>query len=521
LSTAAASATTSSSSSARPKIALKDALKRFYLLVHPDRIQRPAERRVNEVSFAHLQQYLDDYQVSAVDFSAPSPPVDPHRVDLAFFLRRATTASAVDDADHLTKISVALHTPARSAGQRPDVKHLQKTCEQLFKAADLQLDFFVDSSFHSSGTASSSTSSSSSSAGHGHRSTTRSGPEATSVRDMLHKDDVSLAEAASRLASLARTLHSHRQRAEREADIVHASFQHSGLRAAFSIAGYEGLPPPAVRLELLLRLQQAVKGVSAERLELLRGVSFAICSTADAPVDAWGRVVLPHRAGAERWHEILTTVDLSMVDLKKFEASSLEHLEDRVAALLGMALVYHNFADSSHATKVYVRLLAEAEQQRLAPLVLPIKTPLGLMLSDACEHFDSSAHLGVFTCPASASLQTIRDYVALRAEGLAAVYVAHQRAVRDQERAIAEVRRLFGLRSLTFDPKEVTVEQMKHCLARLREREHVMMFDDDSASSGLAVYLPNVAMRVVNSPFYAVSPDGFFLVPHDFARFDA
>jgi hypothetical protein len=48
-----------------------------------------------------------------------------------------------------------------------------------------------------------------------------------------------------------------------------------------------------------------------------------------------------------------------------------------------------------------------------------------------------------------------------------------------------------------------------------------MMFDDDSASSGLAVYLPNVAMRVVNSPFYAVSPDGYFLVPHDFARFDA
>jgi hypothetical protein len=504
-------------------IALKDALKRFYLLVHPDRLaHRPTERTVNERSFAALQQYLDDYQIaSRVDSSDErSPlrlaPADPRSVDLTFFLR--SNADAHDSSSALTRINVALSTPARAANVRPDVRHLEHTCRSLFKAANLSCDFFVDATFQSCASDASSAAAES-----GKGATTkrrRPRPQASSLSDVLHKDSVSFAEAADVLSSLARHLYSQREVAEREADVVHAAFLHSqAIRVAFNVTDMkDGVPPPQERLRLLLQLQAAIRRNDKAHLANLNGLTFVISSNVDKPIDDWGRIVLAEWGDEDEWTATVLNADLASVRNNKFDTTNLEALEDRVARLFGVAIVYTDEKSVRAATMQYARLLDESDLLRAPPLTLNVDQSLGLQLTCAPDaSFSLVPNLGVFSVPIKAYLPEIRRFVSGNAIQLAREFENHTRFVREQERAVAEVRRMFGLRRLTFDRHSVTLQQVRRCLSRMRERHQVELEGVGGLSDDLAMlFLPNVCMRIVGAAYYSVSDDGYLQIPYDF-----
>jgi hypothetical protein len=74
-----------------------------------------AERRVNETSFAVLQQFLDDYQIFGLEGDGENaPPTDPRSVDLTFYVRNRQENGEGDA--KLDRVNVALQTPARSRG---------------------------------------------------------------------------------------------------------------------------------------------------------------------------------------------------------------------------------------------------------------------------------------------------------------------------------------------------------------------------------------------------------------------
>lgn len=308
--------------------------------------------------------------------------------------------------------------------------------------------------------------------------------------------------------------------AEREADVVHAAFLHSqAIRIAFNVAGTaDGIPTPPRRLELLLRLQNAIRRNSKSHVEELRGVTFVIVSAVSEPIDAWGRVVLAESDDEDGWTAVMRDVDLVRVRQKKFDSSSLEALEDRVARCFGVAIVYTDQTDVRAATVQCARLLDEFDALRAAPLVLPTEESLGLQLTCAADaQFSLVPNLGVFSCPIGAHVPQIRRFVADNAKALANEFVEHTRIVREQERAVTEVRRLFGLRRLTFERDSVSLMQMRRALARLRDRQQVEHEDELGFNDEMAmVYLPNVCIRIVNAPFFSVSADGYLQIPYDF-----
>lgn len=279
----------------------------------------------------------------------------------------------------------------------------------------------------------------------------------------------------------------------------------------------DGVPPPQERLRMLLQLQAAIQRNDEAHLAKLNGLTFVIASNVDKPIDEWGRIALFEFGDEDDWAEAVRDVDLETVRNKKSDTSSLETLEDRVARLFGVAIVYTDEKSVRAATMHYARLLDESDLLRVPPLSLDVEQSLGLQLTCAPDAtFSLVPNLGVFSCPIKAYLPEIRHFVSGNAIQLAREFREHTRFVLEQERAVAEVRRMFGLRRLTFDRHSVTLQQVRRCLARMRER-HQVELEGVGVSDDLAMlFLPNVCMRIVGAAYYSVSEDGYLQIPYDF-----
>ena len=223
----------------------------------------------------------------------------------------------------------------------------------------------------------------------------------------------------------------------------------------------------------------------------------------------------------DEWREALMRTDLSIVNEKHAAAEHVELLEEKVAVLLGVRLV---FTDTADAAAVYEGLLvrAEKEQDRYGGTVdrsghfqSDADDPLGVQLTAAPDAtFECVPDKCLFHLPLNAPVRDMRAYIDQHSRHVVLGFRAHQQAVRDSEKLVLDVKRQFRVRKLSVERSGVPLDSFRTCLRRLRE--HANLKGDWGHASSLLAYLPNVCVRIVNSDFYAVADDGSLCIPFDF-----
>ena len=205
-----------------------------------------------------------------------------------------------------------------------------------------------------------------------------------------------------------------------------------------------GIPGPARRLELFNRLRECVEG-SREGVDVshkLGDVTVVIrAGSGSGNVDSAGRIELAADDSAEEWLRALQAFDMAEVMHVHSGAVELDELESRVAAALGVKLV---FTDAAHPQTAFRDLLARLEsgegsaarqRPRMHDAIAEGDDPLAVLLTaDSEASFEIVPEKCLLRCPLDASLDEIFDFVAKQSAGAVLGYRKHIKSLRESDK---------------------------------------------------------------------------------------